>query len=120
MVILINELEDMKTESLLKDELRFKMSSREKKQGYRTKKSTLLFIWKEKRRKKSQVLHRLGCLSRCGKGAECYYSHFAEGQWNSQWTDRTLHKGKWSETKGRFSSLPITIRRNTLFTCPLL
>lgn len=32
MVILINELEDMKTESLLKHELQFKMSSREKNQ----------------------------------------------------------------------------------------
>jgi len=51
MVIIRDEFGYLKAGSLLKYELQLKTSSR-KNLGYRTKKATLLFIWKEKLRKK--------------------------------------------------------------------
>lgn len=114
MVVIRDELGDMKAESLHKYELLFKTSSR-KNLGYRTKRQHYSSFGRENRKKIPKY-----SLSWCGKGAKCHWSHFTFGQHNSQWTDRSLYKGEVSETKGNFSSLPITIKRNTLFTCPLL
>lgn len=71
MVILRNELEDMKTESLLKYELQLKMFSRGKNRDTELKRPDY-YSFGRKTWEKSQVLHRLGWLSWCSKGARCY------------------------------------------------